>query len=173
MQASFEQLYRTHYARVRGLCRHLLGPAGNAEDAAQEAFMRAYRAFDSYDPSQPFAAWIMRIASNHCVDLVRRRANEARLFAADAPEPRDAVCDAPGALAGLITRERAAAVQAAIATLPEKYRVPLVLAHYAEASYDDIAAALGVTRNHVGTLLLRAKRRLRAALAETDEGELP
>ncbi len=170
LKDSFEQLYRAHYARVRGLCRQLLGGhAGHAEDAAQEAFMRAYRAFDTYDGTQPFGAWIMRIASNHCIDLVRRRAKEARLFAPDEPRPAEPAADEPDALTRLVTSERAEGVRSAIAALPDNYRVPLVLAYYRGASYHEIADSLGVTRNHVGTLILRGKQRLRRALGTHEE----
>lgn len=169
LQVRFEQLYRTHYARVRGLCRQLLGPSAPAEDATQEVFMRAYRAFENYDPAQSFASWVFAIASNYCVDVVRRRSKESALFAEREPEAAELEADEPGPLTGLMTRERAEAVQAAIAALPEKYRVPLALACYREASYDEIAELLGVTRNHVGTLILRAKRQLRAALTESEE----
>lgn len=173
MKTSFEQLYRTHYARVRGLCRHLLGRAAPADDAAQEVFMRAYRAFDKYDSKQPFAPWIMRIASNHCVDIVRRRAHEKRLFAAAAAEPAELADDEPGALAALLDDERIDGLRTAVAALPEKYRIPLVLAYYRESSYDEIAETLGVTRNHVGILILRAKRKLRDALAADLRGDTP
>ena len=67
-------------------------------------------------------------------------------------------------LGDLLTVERAAEVKAAVAALPERYRVPLVLAYYNDASYDDVAAALGVTRSHAGTLICRAKQTLRRAL---------
>lgn len=133
--------------------------------------MRAYRAFETYDSTQPFAAWVLRIASNHCVDLVRRRAHEARLFAAEPAEAVDLADDAPGALAALLDAERLDAVRAAIETLPDKYRIPLALAYYREASYDEIAETLGITRNHVGTLILRAKRKLRSALAADEPGD--
>ena len=65
--------------------------------------------------------------------------------------------------------ERGAKVRAAIAALPEKYRLPILLAYYDEASYDDIAEALGLSRNHVGVLLLRGKQALRKALAPSEE----
>ncbi|MGB7215051.1 MAG: sigma-70 family RNA polymerase sigma factor, partial [Gammaproteobacteria bacterium] len=64
-------------------------------------------------------------------------------------------------------QERVGEVGEALAALPEKYRIPLVLAYYQEAGYDEIAAALGITRNHVGVLILRAKQALRRRLAET------
>lgn len=169
-KVNFELLYRSHYRRVYGLCRQLLGHGGQAEDAAQEVFMRAYRAFGSYDRTQPFAGWILKIAGNHCVDLLRKRGAEARVFGDEDTERLEAVSNDLSALGELLSNERVEELKAAIAALPEKYRVPLVLAYYEDASYDEIAARLGLTRNHVGVLILRAKQALRRSLtaAETE-----
>ena len=172
MKVDFDALYRDHYGRVFGLCLRLLRRPAQAEDATQEAFVRAYRALDSYDTSQPFAAWVLGIASNHCIDLIRRSTREPAPFGvgeveverieAEAPAPEDALADA----------ERNEEIRSAIEALPDKYRLPLVLAYYNEWSYDEIAAELGITRNHVGVLLLRARRTLRRALTARDE-EVP
>lgn len=170
-RASFDALYREHYRRVLGLCRRLLRHDAQAEDAAQEVFMRAYRAFDRYDPAQPFASWILTIAGNHCVDIVRRRGREAELFGSEETELACIESDAPGVVAGLISAEREAEVRAAIDALPDRHRIPLVLAFYFDASYDDIAATLGITRNHVGVLILRGKQALRRELAGAGQGE--
>ena len=167
---AFEQLYRSHYRRVHGFCRHLLGRAAPAEDAAQEVFLRAYRAFDRYDPAQPFAGWIMSIASQYCIDVVRRRTRERRLFGDEDIEHIEAESGDRPSLETLVTTERAAELQAAIASLPDKQRIPLVLAYYEEASYEDIAATLGITRSHVGVLILRAKQALRRELGRVSEG---
>ena len=169
LKVDFDALYRDHYVRVFGLCLRMLRGRAQAEDATQEVFVRAYRALDRYDTRQPFAAWVLGIAGNHCVDLIRRRAREPRLFGdpdaevagleSEAPEPPDALVDA----------ERGEELHAAIAALPDKYRLPLVLTYYNEWSYDQVAAELGITRNHVGVLLLRARRSLRRALAASPE----
>lgn len=131
--------------------------------------MRGYRAFDRYRGDQPFGPWIGRIAANYCIDLLRRRKRLGALFSDD-PDLAEAQADpaGDGALA-LVSAHDAEAVSRAIDALPEKYRVPVVMAYYADASYDDIAGALGISRNHVGVLLLRARARLREALAETAE----
>lgn len=126
--------------------------------------MRAYRALDSYDTGQSFAAWVLGIASNHCIDQLRRRATETRLFDNLDAEMTELESMAPAALDVLADAERSVAIQTAIATLPDKYRLPIVLAYYNESSYDEIAVSLGITRNHVGVLLLRAKQLLRRAL---------
>jgi RNA polymerase sigma-70 factor (ECF subfamily) len=171
-EVAFAELYTAHYRQVRGLCRQLLGSTERAEDAAQESFVRAYRAWASRDPAQPFIAWIMRIARNHCLDVLRRRSREKKLFGDE--EVETVAAEAPGAdgLGAALTAERAAEVNAAVAKLPERYRVPLALAYFGDQDYDEIAAALGITRNHVGVLLCRAKQLLRQSLARAGTGEL-
>lgn len=168
-EAAFAALYQAHYRRVRAVCRQLLGTAERAEDAAQEAFMRAYRGLDAYDTAQPFGPWIMRIARNHCLDLLRRRRTERGIFGNEAEEAAASLHEDTDGLTGVLTAERANAVQAAVAKLPERYRLPLTLAYFADASYDEIAAVLGITRTHVGVLLCRAKQSLRKSLTK----ELP
>ena len=167
MKIDFEALYRDHYRRVFGLCLRLLGRAVQAEDAAQEVFVRAYRALDRYDTHLPFAAWVQGIASNHCIDLLRGRARDAQRFDDTDTKTDELESSMPAVLDTLVDAERAAAIRDAIAALPDKYRLPIVLAYYNDASYDEIAAALGISRNHVGVLLLRAKQLLRRALAAT------
>jgi len=167
-EVAFAEHYQAHYRQVRAFCRQLLGSAEQrAEDAAQEAFMRAYRGFASYDPSQPFGGWIMKIARNHCLDILRRRGTESSIFFGSETEEIAAVEGPAGdGLGELLTAERARAVQAAVAKLPERYRLPLVLAYFSDASYDEIAAELGITRTHVGALLCRAKQTLRKNMSE-------
>lgn len=169
-RADFERLYREHYPRVTGLCRRLLGGAADPEDAAQEVFMRGYRALGRYRSTEPFAPWINKICANYCIDLLRKHTRTSVLFSAS-PVDEDQFED-PGAtaVASLISAYEAELVAQAVAALPEKYRVPLVLTYYAEATYDDIASTLGITPNYVGVLLLRAKERLRVELAASDVG---
>src|SRR5687768_8286721 len=171
-EVAFAELYTAHYRQVRGLCRQLLGSTERAEDAAQESFVRAYRALASRDPALPFIAWIMRIARNHCLDLLRRRTREAALFGDEDVETAAAEAPEGDGLGAALSVERAAGVNAAVAKLPDRYRVPLALAYYGDQDYDEIAAALGITRNHVGVLLCRAKQLLRQLLADGGTDEL-
>ncbi len=161
---AFEILYKEYYVRVFGLCRRLLNSAPLAEDATQEAFMRAYQSFDKYDTGQPFWQWIASIANNHCVDLLRKRSRLAGLFGDEETELELLESPDKQAVALLIEAEDTSALNAAVAQLPDKYRVPLVLAYYNDSSYDRIATDLSISRNHVGVLLLRAKQQLRSFL---------
>lgn len=167
-EAAFAEHYRAHYRQVRGLCRHLLGTA-QADDAAQEAFVRAYDRLASYDPAQPFGGWIMSIARHYCLDVLRRRGVERALFGSEAAEAEAVAAGDAHQLDSLLTSERARAVNAALAALPERYRIPIALAYYAESSYDEIARELGITRTHVGVLLCRGKQLLRQRVAEESE----
>jgi len=71
-KVAFARLVEKHKQSVYGLCFRLLGAGEEARDAAQEAFVRAYTGIRDFDPRQPFAAWVLRIARNHCIDLLRR-----------------------------------------------------------------------------------------------------
>jgi RNA polymerase sigma-70 factor (ECF subfamily) len=163
-EADFAEHYRNNYRRVLGLCRQLLGGYQSAEDAAQEVFLRAHRSLASYDRTRPFEGWILTIASNYCIDVVRRRRKEAQLFGSEGDERIAAEADDSDVLGDLLAQERAAELKVAIAALPERYRLPLVLAYYRDASYDEVAATLGITRTHAGALICRAKQALRRAL---------
>ena len=136
-----------------------------AEDATHEIFLKTQRKLATYDPSLPISSWLSGIATNHCIDLLRRKTTEKRIFELDSA---DATVSAPSGVLSplneLVAAERGDKVRRALSQLPEKYRVPLVLAYYNEMSYDEIAAALGLGRNHVATLIFRAKQQLRQKL---------
>lgn len=160
----FEARYRTHRSSVVGLCRRLLGSAEQAEDAAHEVFVRAHMHRRDYDPARSFSSWVLSIATHHCVDLLRRRSSEAKLFGAEDVERAAIATGGPGPLGLLLMRERQQELREAIRQLPSRYRVPLVLSVYREHSYDEIADALHIPRSHVAVLIFRARQRLRQAL---------
>lgn len=167
--AAFEVLYRDYYVRVFGLCRRLLDTPEQAEDATQEAFVKAYRNFGKYKPDQAFWSWIAAIASNHCIDVLRRGNHRESLFG-DEVEELAGLQDA-GVLGEVLAGEDAQALHRAIAGLDPKYRVPVVLKYFSDESYDEIAERLDITRNHVGVLLARGKARLQTALSRSMSGD--
>jgi RNA polymerase sigma-70 factor (ECF subfamily) len=165
-------LHRLYGRRVLGLCRHLLGSPDAAEDARNEVFARLPRAVERYDAALPFERWLLSVTSHHCLDLLRRRRVEARLFVAEPEEPGTAaggIEPGPSPLAAVLAGEGRERVRDALPRLPERYRLVLVLRYYGELGYDDIAAELGLARNHVAILIFRAKRALRRLLADLDE----
>jgi len=150
--------------RVLRLCRRMLVEPAAAEDACQEVFLRGRRSLATYDPAQPFEPWLMAIANHYCIDQLRRRATERKLFQPDDLAARHLADPAPDPLRRASEEERRVTVTRAIEELPAKFRLPLVLRYYAELDYDAIAGVLAISRSQVGTLLFRAKRRLRESL---------
>jgi RNA polymerase sigma-70 factor (ECF subfamily) len=163
-EPDFETIYREHHRKVYNLCSYLLNSRDAAEDAAHDVFLRARRRMDTYNPALPFSNWILKVASNHCVDLLRRRGTEKRLFGMDASDLPDPSSGRPGPLSEVLVSEQGEAVRRALSSLPDKFRIPLVLAYYNEFSYDEIAAAMQIPRNTVATLLFRGKQMLREKL---------
>ena len=164
---AFGELYRRLSRRVFRLCFHVLGAREDAEDATEEVFLRARAALSRFDGSVPLGAWLTRVAVNHCLDRLRHRRREVRLFASDPEEALDAKAPDPSPLAQILAEEERAALAAAVDGLPDRYRVPVVLRYEAEMSYADIAERLGQTHQEVATSLFRAKQRLRRALTRT------
>jgi RNA polymerase sigma-70 factor (ECF subfamily) len=169
-RAAFGRLVDLYQRSVYGLCLRLLRDPEESRDAAQESFVRAYAAIATYDASQPFAPWVLRIARNHCLDQLRRRPPPAARVSldadpeADAPARELADADAPGADTLLARSQDRAALEAAVGQLPPNYREVIHLFHVEQLSYKEIAATLDVPIGTVMTWLHRARGRLRAAL---------
>ena len=165
------EIYHRYVRRVFGLCRYMLNSREGAEDATSEVFLKLQRALESYDGSIPFPRWLLRVAGNQCIDILRRRQRGLKVFVE--VEDESAVIDAatpePSPLGAVISEEERAKVRDAIARLPDNYRVPLLLRYYGDLSYDDIAQELKVERNNVALLIFRAKKELRRRLAPRDK----
>ena len=159
------ELYRLFHSRVFGLCRHLMGRPEDAEDAASEVFARLPKTLKSYQAPLPFGRWLLSVASHLCLDRLRRRQLEQRLFDAQPIETLPVTAREASPLQQVISDEGRDRVRQAIADLPEQYRLPLTLRYYSELSYDEIAEQLGLSRPNVATLIFRAKQQLRQALS--------
>ncbi len=171
-EKEFSDIYRDHHRRVLNLCAYLLNSRAAAEDAAHEVFLRAHRKMHMYDPALSFSNWILKVASNYCVDILRRRRKEKQLFETDSGESSEFSSNQPGPLAQLLTSEQGRSIRSALGSLPDKFRIPLVLAYYNEFSYDEIAVALEIPRNTVATLLFRGKQLLREKLRKESHHDM-
>lgn len=159
-QAAFGELVTLHQSTVYNLCYRMLGERGEAEDAAQEAFLRAYTHLDRYETKRSFRTWVLSIASNHCIDRLRKRRliwlslDETlpphTALHADTVEPEDAV----------IIHERTDAVQTMLADLPPDYRAAVVLRYWYDLSYAEIAEMLNTTESAIKSRLFRARQTL-------------
>jgi RNA polymerase sigma-70 factor, ECF subfamily len=161
------EIHRRYVRRVFGLCSYMLDSRESAEDATSEVFLKLQRSIENYDGSIPFPRWLLRVAGNQCIDVLRRRRRERQVIVEveDGAAVIEATSSEPSPLSTVIRMAERAQLQAAIARLAERYRVPLVLRYYSELSYDEIGQQLGLQRNYVAALIFRAKQELRRKLA--------
>jgi RNA polymerase sigma-70 factor (ECF subfamily) len=161
---TFDDVVREHEEAVYGAALRILGDREAALDAASQTFMKAYRAFDSYDPSRPIKHWLLRIAVNEAITIGRAKTRER---ARSAPETETVVLPSttPTPEAEALDRESRDGIRAAVAQLPELYREVVVLRYFNELSVDEVASVLGRSSSTVGVQLLRARQLLRKALA--------
>lgn len=157
---AFGELVRRYAGQARRVARAVLRDPQDADDAVQDAFLSALRNLGRYDATRPFGPWLLRIVSNAALDRLRRE----RVRATEAIAPEVAARDAaPDRLA-----DRAAlsdALRAALATLPERQRVAVVLFDVEGYSHGEIAEILGIPEGTVRSHVFHARRTLRAALA--------
>lgn len=156
----------------------LVGRAADAEDIAQTVFLKAYERFGDIGGSPTAAGWLKTVTTNVCLNHLSRYRNRWRFFseldaAADgdgrAPDFASRLASPSSPAADLETAGEHARLQRALRRLPDHQRVPLVLFHYQELSYQDIAATLGVSLAKVKTDIFRGREALKAAL-ESDHG---
>jgi len=163
---AFAHLVRGHQAAVLALCYRMTGSREDAADAAQQAFLQAYRRLETFDPAQPFRPWLMKIATNECITLLRRRGR--RLEAADAAAPERAVATEPDAPSLVELAEDREAVRRAETALPLPYRTAIVQYYFEGLSYQQMAERSGLSTGTIATHLHRAKQLLRRSLSEQE-----
>lgn len=149
--------------RALGYAARLLGDGAEAEDVAQEAMLRLWRAAPGWRAGEAqVSTWLYRVVTNLCTDRLRARRRRPAAALEDAPEVPDG---GAGAEAGLIEADRMAALQAALDALPERQRMAVVLRHIEGLGNPEIAAVMDIGVEAVESLTARGKRALAALLA--------
>jgi len=161
---AFDELIARHRSRVVANCRYLAS-ANESEDLAQEVLVKAYFALKKYESRAKFSTWLYRIKVNHCLNHRRAEKRRAADVAIDDAAPdAEALTVTPDADVALDRSADVTRVRAAVASLSETLRQPLVMRELDEMSYDEIAAALGLSLSAVKMRILRGRQELRAAL---------
>ena len=158
-QAAFDALLRRHYNQIYAICRRLAGNEADALDATQEALVTLVRRIDRFDGRSKFTTWMHRVVTNACLDELRRRGRrpepspveEQPLAAVDRPVA-DSVSDRLD-------------IDAALAQVPEAFRVPVVLCDQLGLSYEEIAQQLDLAPGTVRSRISRGRRRLAELLS--------
>lgn len=167
-QEAFRELVVRFERPVFGLVVRMVADPETAEDLAQEAFVKAYRALGSYDPSRKFASWLFKIAHNATIDHLRRSAPESVPLEGDEEGGdllatlADAGAESPAAAAE--RRDMARALERVIRGLRPDYREAVVLRYVEGMSYEEIAEALAQPLGTVKTNLHRARKQMATAL---------
>lgn len=165
-QDAFAELVRRHHGAIIGLCVSMLGDRDEADDAAQEAFIKAYRGLSRFQRDAAFSTWLYRIASNHCLDRLRRRAREKsdslEALLESGGDSAEAVL--PQASSEVRAVEDADLVARALACLPADYRLILTLRETQGLDYNELTVALDCSMDAVKTRLKRARRLLEEKL---------
>jgi RNA polymerase sigma-70 factor (ECF subfamily) len=157
------EIYHDYAPAIFRFCRRALPTREDAEDATMEVFMKLKSKLNQYDSERSFSSWLYKVAANHCWDTLRRRkirqdkeTEDSDTVPLEHPDPSQLDC--------LIEQRSNVEVRKALATLGKRARMALVMRYYSDMSYDEIADALGVRRQFVGVVLLRARHELRNVL---------
>ncbi len=172
-KAAFAQIVAEFQTPVYNLAYRMLGNRNDAEDAAQETFLRAYAQLKTYDPGQSFGTWLLSVAAHYCIDRLRRRKFQWLSF--DDPRWDESapalISDLPSPEASALTKEREQEVQQALQKLAPQYRMALILKYWNDMSLEEIS---GITGDNVGAVkvkLYRARqmlgKQLRAAAPQS------
>lgn len=168
-RAAADALLRRHYGRIWTVCRRLAGNDADAADATQEALLAIVRGLPSFDHRARFSTWAYRVATNACLDELRRRGRRPAPGLPDDDPDREAnVVDPAPALADRVTDRLA--LDDALAQLPVEFRDPVVLRDVAGHDYAEIAALLGIPPGTVRSRIARGRSRLAEMLGNQSAG---
>ena len=169
-EASFQELVERNHGRVIGLVHRFVGDSNDAEDLAQDTFLRNYRARASYTPTARFSTWMFRITANVSLNALRSRSTRRDDVSlgqiCDDVDGQTAMPDPECAMPDhhLYQQELRDKVREAIHTLPEKQQIAVVLNKYEGMSYAEIARTIGCSTMAVKSLLARARDNLKDRL---------
>ena len=155
-QTAFSRLVEAYQRPVYNLCYRMLSNAPEAEDAAQETFVRMYTKLHTYQPDRKLSSWVLSIASHYCIDRLRRRRGQW-LSLDEEPMATTLPSQNRGPEELAVRAESRDEVQRLVDMLPAAYRVPLILRYWHDLSYAEIAEVMGLTVQAVKSRLHRAR----------------
>jgi RNA polymerase sigma-70 factor (ECF subfamily) len=161
---AFSQLVEAYQRPVFNMCYRMLGSAEDAEDAAQETFLRAYKSLQRYDDNRPFSTWLLSIAAHYCIDQIRRR-RMAVVSIEDLPVP-DLPDPSPGLESKISGMEERRVIRAMLDDLEPTDRSAVIMYYWYDFSYEEICRALSLSLPAVKSRLHRARRAMAQAYLE-------
>jgi RNA polymerase sigma-70 factor (ECF subfamily) len=166
-RAAFGRLVEAYQRPVYSLAYRMLGNRLEAEDAAQESFVRAYTKLHTYRPERKFSTWLLSITSHHCIDRLRRR--RFTWLSLEEPLPPQRLRSEHGLPEDSALRaEKRDEVRQLLKALEPAYRTPIVLRYWHDMSYQEIAETLGISLGAVKSRLHRARLKMAQVVAESE-----
>jgi len=168
-QAAFMQIVDSFQQPVYNLCYRMLGDGTEAEDGAQETFLRAYTRLGTFNPERRFSSWLLSIASHYCIDRLRKKRYQIvswdelppwRWLPDGEPQPEQVA----------LRREADQTLRRLLDTLPAEYRAATILRYWYDMSYDEIAETTNSTVSAIKSRLFRARQMLAKAADEAENG---
>jgi len=159
-KVAFGHLVRAYERPVYNLAYRMLGNGAEAEDAAQETFLRAYTKLATYQPERKFVNWLLSIASHHCIDRLRRSGRAPQLSLDGPMPPQWETSHEPRPDQVVSQKQEQEQVRSALDTLPAEYRAAVVLRYWYDLSYEEIAEVMSTTESAIKSRLHRARRML-------------
>jgi RNA polymerase sigma-70 factor (ECF subfamily) len=171
-QHAFGLLVQAYQKPVFNLTYRMLGNAQEAEDAAQETFLRAYSSLRQYQTEHKFSTWLFAIANHHCIDRLRKR-RVSLVSIEDNPVLENLTGDTPLPERQALMREQSAEMQKLLHELEPEYRLPLILRYWEDYSYEDIAETMEITVAAVKSRLFRARQQIARLYGEREAATTP
>ena len=159
-QEYFEELVTRYKKLIFSVVYNMINDKEEISDISQEVFIRIYKALDRYNPEYKFSTWAVRIATNLCLDIHRKK----KINSAPIEEIEDFSDGVDTPEASYLQKERSEKIRRAIQSLPEKYRTPIILFHQNGLSYEEMTKVLGEPMTIIKNRLYRARLMLREAL---------
>jgi RNA polymerase sigma-70 factor (ECF subfamily) len=170
-QKAYESLLKRYQNGVYNMIYQMIKNREETEDLVQEAFIKAFKSLESYNEEYAFSTWLYKIAFNHCIDAIRKK--KLKTLPLDRPiqlkegEVRHEIRDDAACPEGdYIFAERKKLIQESINSLPERYRIAIVLRHQKEYSYEEISKMLDIPLGTVKARIFRAREMLKKKLQE-------
>lgn len=169
--SAFGEIVLKYQDRVYNLCRHMLGNAHDAEDAAQDAFLKAYQALPKFRPDASLYTWLYRIATNTCIDYRRKPVFESLFRSSASGEElvHDRASDEPSPERLYQSRQLDQALREGLGKLSPKLRAIIILKEIEELSYEEIAETLDISMGTVKSRIARAREELQKSLRKFRE----
>lgn len=169
--SAFEEILLRHQDKIYNLCRRMLGDAHDAEDAAQDVFLKAYQNLNKFEPEASLHTWLYRIAVNTCIDYRRnpffeslfKSSREGDEFVEDRP------VDSPSPERLYESKQISKAIQLALGRLSPKLRIVIILREIECLSYEEIAEVLDISIGTVKSRISRAREELKKLLKKFRE----